>query len=150
MAPLDAVGTDVVGSVRAVNPSAPAAAVASSFTAPPGGSPLDAFFRQEKAARAGPKQDLAVTAVDEARFGRIAFSAGVGGVLIELQAQRPVDGAASASEAQHAITSYAMAQSRSEATAQQSSLERHMRGVTVERAGFWGRPMVIDLLPMMV
>ena len=146
MAPLDAVGTDVVGSVRAVVRSVPAAVVASSYTAPPGGSPLDEFFRQEKAARAGPKQDLAITAVDEPRFGRIAFSAGVGDVLIALQAERPLDGEASASEAQHAVAAYRYTQVLRDALPPPSQ-ERQSRGV--ER-GFWGQPTTATLFPMMV
>ena len=148
MAPLDVVGTDIVGNVRAVNPSRPAAA-APGFAVPLGGSPLDDFLRQKPAtSQPAPQPSLAVSPRDDPRFGRIAFSAGVGGVLIQLQAERPLEAEASASEVPHALAAYARAQSLSEP--QRAALERPMRAVTIEHAGFWGEPILVDLLPMMV
>lgn len=153
MAPLDAVGTDVVGSVRALNRSRSVGA-SPAIGGSDGSSPLDDFLHQHPKAmrgevRAPPPPRFVED--DEPRFGRITFSAGVGGVLIELQAQRPIDGgAASVSETHHAIASYALAQRMSDAVVAQVALERQERTANAERGSFWGQPVTAYRLPMMV
>ncbi len=147
MAPLDAVGSDVVGSVQAVTRSQ--AVTAGPVGGSDGSSPLDDFLRQHATAwqhDTSPPVPIPLRVDDdEPRFGRVTLSAGVGDVLIYLQAERPVDAELSPAESQRIHAAYAVVQSRSEAL---------RRGIEEDRAqgegSFWGASTVARPFPVLI